>query len=277
MLSRADHADLPCPDLDEPGVEVWRDVDGTVAAVGYVRGADHCLQVPRVGTFVFTGSSDEIRLAPEGSASEDLVQDALHRIAMPLALQLRGVQVLHASAAVVAGGVVALCGRSGAGKSTLAYGLGRRGFALWGDDAVAFESAAGDGLRASPLPFRMRLRPASAEWFEDLAHQKGAEHASPWHRGAQGPFRALFVLERCEEVPSDVAAEIVRLRPAAAFAAVLPHAYYLALDDAGLIERLLSGYLDLADRLPVFVLRYRPRLALVDRIAEMVAAQVSEL
>lgn len=264
------------PDVDAPGVEVWRDVDGSIAAVGYRHDLDHCLHVPRVGTFLFTDASDEIRLAPEGSASDDLIQDALHRIAMPLALQLRGVQVLHASAVVIAGGVVALCGRSGAGKSTLAYGLGRRGFTLWGDDAVAFEPVNG-GLRASPLPFRMRLRPASAEWFDDLAHQKGSEVSTPWRSGSPGPFRALFVLERSEEVASATGAELVRLAPVDAFSSVLPHAYYLALDDVGLNQRLLSAYLDLADRLPVFVLRYRPRLSLVDTIAELVAAQVSEL
>lgn len=264
------------PDVDAPGVEVWRDVDGSIAALGYRRDLEHCLHVPRVGTFVFTDTSDEIGLAPEGSASDDLIQDALHRIAMPLALQLRGVQVLHASAVVIAGGVVALCGRSGAGKSTLAYGLGRRGFALWGDDAVAFEPVE-SGLRASPLPFRMRLRPASAEWFDDLAHQKGSEVSTPWSSGSPGPFRALFVLERSEQVTSAAGVEFVRLPPADAFAAVLPHAYYLALDDVRLNQRLLSAYLDLADRLPVFVLRYRPRLSLVEGITEMLAATVNEL
>lgn len=256
---------------------MWRDVDGVVAAVGYRRDREHCLFVPNVGTFVFSGSSDEIRLARDPSASDVLAQDALHRIAMPLACQLRGVQVLHASAVVASGGVVALCGRSGAGKSTLAYALSERGLAAWGDDAVAFE-VSGDDVRANPLPFRMRLRPASAEWFGDLAHQKGSEFSTPWHRGPDNlPFRALFVLERTAELATASGAQIQLLEAADAFTAVLPHAYYLALDDQGLNQRLLADYLELADRLPVCVLRYRPELRLVESIAQAVVECVDQL
>lgn len=277
LIDAASETEVITPDLQAAGVEVWRDVDGTVAAFGYRDAATHCLRVPHVGTFMFVGVSEEIRLAREPSASDELVQDAFHRIAMPLALQLHAVQVLHASAVVLGGGVVALCGRSGAGKSTLAYGLSRRGLALWGDDAVAFEPSQ-SGLQVSPLPFRMRLRPASAQWFDDLEHQKGSELSSPWHTGsATLPFRALLVLERVAEVAADDRVEIVRLAPVDAFAAVLPHAYYLALDDEQLNQRLLSTYLVLADQLPVFTLRYTPRLTLVEEIAEMVEATVAEL
>jgi len=70
---------------------------------------------------------------------------------------------------------------------------------------------------------------------------------------------------------------IVRLAPADAFAAVLPHAYYLALDDEQLNQRLLSSYLVLAEQLPVFVLRYAPRLTLVEDIASLIEEAVAEL
>ena len=265
------------PDLRAPGVEVWRDTAGTVAAVGYRHAGQRCLGVPNVGTFTFTDASVDIRLTREASASDELVEDAFHRIVLPLALQLRAVQVLHASAVVSADGVVALCGRSGAGKSTLAYGLSRRGHTLWADDALAFEPSH-NGLQAIPLPFRMRLRPASAQWFDDLEHQKGSELSAPWDVGV-GPqsFRALFVLKRAAGTTTDDQVDIVRLAPADAFAAVLPHAYYLALDDEQLNQRLLSSYLVLAERLPVFVLRYAPRLTLVEDIASLIEEAVAEL
>lgn len=55
-----------------------------------------------------------IRLVPDTSTGEERIQHALHRIALPLTLQLRGLQVLHASAVLIGDGVVALYGQSGA-------------------------------------------------------------------------------------------------------------------------------------------------------------------
>jgi hypothetical protein len=269
-------ADLPVPSLDDPDVEVWRDVDGVVCAVGYRRGSGYGLQVPNVGTFFFRSASNAIMLVPNASAADELIQDAFHRIAVPLALQLRGPQVLHASAVVAGGGVVAVCGRSGAGKSTLGYCLSRRGNPLWGDDAVAFETH-DDCVEVHPLPFRMRLRPQSAQWFDALDQQKGSELSSPWLGGSSPkPFRALVVLERDESSTGDDV-QLVRLGRADAFSAVLPHAYYVALSDENLNRRLLSAYLELADLVPVFALRYTPRLGLVERMAELVEREVAAL
>jgi hypothetical protein len=275
-LIRTPLAECPVPSLDAPGVEVWRDANGAVAAVGYRRGPHHALHVPGVGTFFFQAASDAVMLVAESSASETLIDDAFHRIALPLALQLRGPQVLHASAVLIEDSVVALCGRAGDGKSTLAYALSRRGHTLWGDDAVAFEVCA-DRIDVRPLPFRMRLRPASAEWFDAPGLQKGAELSSTWRSGpAARPFRAVIVLERGDDTDGDDV-DAVRLEPADALHALLPHAYYVALDDGDLNRRLVSTYLGLADVLPVISLRYTPRLALVERMAELVERTVAAL
>jgi len=263
------------PDPDTPGVEVWHDLDGTTAAVGFQRQDEHYLHVPTVGTFRFGPHSAAVVLFPTPDVCEQSADDAYCRIVLPLASQLHGRQVLHASAVVISGGVIALCGRSGAGKSTLAYGLGQRGHPLWGDDAVAYEETDA-GLLAHPLPFRLRLRPPSAEWFDDLPHLKGNERALPWSAGTQPrPFRAMFVLER-GDAPDGVA-DVARLDPADAFSAVLPHGYYLALSDRRLSRSLLSAYLALADRLPVFRLRYVPQLELIDDIGAAVETAVATL
>jgi len=269
-------ADVPVPTLDDPDVEVWRDVDGIVSAVAYRHGSGYGLQVPNVGTFFFGASHEAVILVPDASAGAGLIQDAYHRIALPLAVQLRGPQVLHASAVLVEGGVVAVCGRARAGKSTLGYCLSRRGNPLWADDAVAFETHA-QGVEVLPLPFRIRLRPESAEWFDALDHQKGRELSSPWLGGSSPrPLRALVVLER-DESSTDDTVQLVRLAGADAFSAVLPHAYYVAVHDERLSRRLVSAYLALADVLPVFALRYAPRLGLVETMAELVEREVEAL
>jgi hypothetical protein len=246
-----------------------------VAAVGYADGPGHCLFVPRVGTFRFGRSEGVITLAPVPSVADELVDDAYHRIALPLALQFTGREVLHASAVHTPAGVVALCGRAGAGKSTLAFALGRRGHRAYADDAVAFEVTDTRAV-VRPLPFRMRLRPASAAWFDAPAHLKGGERATTWRRGEPAPLRALFVLEQAASGPPGTL-DVERLSPADAFSAVLPHGYYVVLDDPEVTGRMVTAYLRLADRLPVFSLRYSPTLEAVESIVTEIEKQLAAL
>ena len=58
---------------------------------------------------------------------------------------------------------------------------------------------------------------------------------------------------------------------------MLPHAYYVVLDDEAANRRLVSAYLELADRLPVFAVRYHPDLESVDRIAAAIEKEVMSL
>ena len=261
--------------LDETGTEVWRDTDGRVCAIWYRTLNGHALFVPEVGTFLFHASRDDVLIQPLAAADDELVDDAYHRIALPLARQLRGAAVLHASAVRFPGGIVALCGRAGTGKSTLAFALSRRGHEPCADDAVVFD-AAQDPIRVPPLPFRLRLRPESAEWFAAPSLLKGRERGTAWQAVAPAPFQALFVLDRpADAAPGDV--DVARLSPADAFPAVLPHAYYVALDDLASNRALVTAYLDLAARLPVFALRYFPALDAVHRIAAAIEAEVQAL
>ena len=90
--------------------------------------------------------------------------------ALPLAASLAGLEVFHAGAVVIDGGVVALAGPSGAGKSTLVAALIAAGAGFFSDDVLAVEPRAGglvaypgttlpgvEGVRR-PLPLRAFLR-----------------------------------------------------------------------------------------------------------------------
>jgi hypothetical protein len=257
--------------------EVFRTADGRVAAVAYRRAQYHCLRIPSVGTFCFAPNLPEVRLFRESGAHPEHVEDTYFRVVLPIASQLHGRQVLHASAVLLPQGIVALCGRSGDGKSTLAYGLSQRGFPMWADDAVSFRATPG-GATVHPLPFRLRLRPTSADWFGLAANMKGFERTLSWCAGTDVvPFRALIVLDRRGLANAQPEVKIERLSPADAFTAVLPHAYYLSLRDSVLKRNLASGYLDLANQVPVFSLRFVPRLQMIDNIADAIHDSVASL
>jgi hypothetical protein len=82
---------------------------------------------------------------------------------LPLAAVLRGLEVLHASAVALEGGVVAFVGAVGAGKSSIALQLMLRSGRFFCDDVLALELDDDQGVRAHPGPAIANLRPPEVE------------------------------------------------------------------------------------------------------------------
>jgi hypothetical protein len=254
---------VPAP--DEPGVEVWTHTDGTVIAYGGSSDREHWMQLLNVGLFVFGEEADVVTVFPEAQAAPESVEDGFRRAVLPMALQVLGRDVLHASAVLGRAGVVAFCAVSETGKSTIAYALGRRGYRLWADDALAFriDDAA---VTAVPLAFSLRLRPPTSEFYGVDGEPAIVEPA------AAERLTAVCVLERSGG--GGDRAPVERLNGSDAFSAVLPHAYCFSLADETRKARMTSSYLELVDRVPVFRVRVRSGLEhlqlLLDRIEEAV-------
>src|SRR5918995_1944724 len=194
VTQRPDSSVPPSPTEGDAGVTVWRDNDGAVAGYGSSNGPKKWIHLPGVGAFCFEPGSAEVVAFPLASASSHLVRDAFNRSVLPLALQGVGHEVLHASAVLARERVVALCAVSGTGKSTIACALDRRGHPLWADDAVCFD-ASNVPITAVSLPFALRLRPASAEYF--AANENGRREQLSVTSSRPG-LGAVVVLERSE-------------------------------------------------------------------------------
>ena len=149
-FARAGSLAAPEPVLADARTQVWKDAAGADAAYFYVVDSEYWAWMRCIGTFQIR-MNGEIAVDPDPSASRPLVIDWYRRAIAPMALQLLGMQVVHASAVLTDGGVVGFCAHSQTGKSTLAYGFGRRGYELWADDALAFDVIDGDA-RALPFP-----------------------------------------------------------------------------------------------------------------------------
>jgi hypothetical protein len=260
-------ADAPAPDppdVSDPSATVWRDNDDVVVALGQTVRGSHWVHLLRVGAFSFPPRGGGVTAVPDAGTGPEVIEDAFRRMILPLALQAQGHEVLHASAVRTAAGVVALCARSGTGKSTIACALSKRGHVLWADDAVCFELREAQ-IDALPLPFTLRLRPASAAFFG-----RDAVDAEPRSSERPEPLAAVFVLERSAAGP----AELERLRPADAFSEVLTHAYSFTIQERERTGAMVSNYLELVDRVPVFRLSFAPGLEQLDDLAEMIEEAV---
>jgi hypothetical protein len=246
------HSGVPLLPHRAPRVEVWREPDGTPCAYGYSVSGERWMHLPGLATFRFDSQSCNVTAFVDSPDSSDSVLDAFHRTVLPMALQARGLEVLHASAVRTPRGVAALCAVAETGKSTLACGLSQRGYPVWADDAVVFETP-NHGVQALPLPFEIRVRSGPITSF-DSTPPDSARARSPM------PLAVVCVLERAAASSSRGPVEISRLSSARAFTAALTHAYCFDLHDKERKRRMMENYLDLVERVPVFEIRFQAGL-----------------
>jgi len=159
---------------------------------------------PRVGRHVISEDGLRIRVAlpPRRWPWRLLFAQTL-----PIAAAIQGLEVVHASAVAVRGGVVAIVAPSGSGKSTLAAALVRRGAQFVADDVLALERAAG-GIIAHP---GVGITNASTDALRrGIIHQGVIARTTKHHlavaRVQQAlPLSALVFLERLRsEAPARV-------------------------------------------------------------------------
>jgi hypothetical protein len=172
-------------------------------------------------------------------------------------------------------GVVGFCAYSQTGKSTLAFALAQRGYRPWADDALAFEPGA-ETSEALALPFAVRLRPESQEYFavEPLPPETEPQNGTVITIGAERhPISALCVLTRGTE---DEPSRIGPLQASEAVTALLPHAYWSTLADEPRKARMVQTYLELTNTISTYAVTISPVLerlpTLLDELERTVLA-----
>jgi len=247
---------------------VWHDKDGRPVGRAYANGDVHVVELDRVGRFTFRPDSSEVRGYREPRVPEDVFEDYFSRWILPVAAQVRGLEVLHASAVLGPQGVGVFSAASEAGKSTLAYALGVRGYRIWTDDALAF-TVPGERPQAVHLPFRLRLRPGSAAHFGIDAPPNGRAVAAASYstQDEQAPIAAVFLLERSADGPAVRIEDVDALE---AFPTLVEQSYHFGSEDRERKRAMLTSYLTLATAVPVCRLAMATGLANLDVVVETV-------
>jgi hypothetical protein len=211
----------------------WADDQGELCMWATARGNRPCLVAP--GFAFYELRDDVVAATPFRTGFEGIIEDTYWRSVLPLFLQHRGLQVLHASAVAGPAGVVGFCGRAGAGKSTVAYGLSRRGNRLWADDGLVVSSVAPP--RTAALAGEMRLLP-------DAREHLGKSTDGILLEAEVGEERdiALLIVLNAEPQPQTLSA-------GEGFAAVVEHAYCYNLEATK--REMASAYLALLEHVPV--------------------------
>jgi hypothetical protein len=257
----------------DPDVYVWRDLAGNACAYGHTVDGLHWMHWPQLASYSFDGSGAEVTAVPTANGREDVIVDTFQRMVLPLALQLRGREALHASAVMMRDGVVGFCATSGTGKSTLAYALNHfSGCPHWSDDVLVFDVTPA-AIKTIPLPFSTRLWPEAAAAFDGTGKSRAVpSDVSPKSDVGSGLASLCILARQTSFRRRGPDLQIVRLSPARAFPAVLEHAHCFDLLDPQRKKRMIDHYLDLVERVPVFEIQFQSGLerlpSLAGRIVE---------
>ncbi|MBI2364597.1 MAG: hypothetical protein HYV01_06270 [Deltaproteobacteria bacterium] len=131
-------------------------------------GCGYLLRFPEIADFFVDAEGREIICAPEPETPMETIRHLLLDQVLPLVLNLKGREALHATAILTPLGVCAFVGPTGAGKSTLAASFLRAGYAVLSDDCLVVESIDGR-IFATPAYPGLRLWPDSVEALRDVA------------------------------------------------------------------------------------------------------------
>lgn len=142
------------------------------------------------GTYLVSSDGRRIRCAPPAGIEAWRWQRFLVGQVLPLAALLQGIEVFHASAAVVDGRLLAFAGQCGSGKTSVAFNLAMRGATVFTDDVLA---VAGDPPICHPGASGANVRDPALQAFV-------AQDGNPLGRvvGQEGrrTLRVAFTAER---------------------------------------------------------------------------------
>lgn len=139
VLDPTRSASMPWPSASELICD-QREPDGSISyRIESHRQAGYLISGPSYGQLRLSADGDELTCLPSGSGASGAWQRLLIAQALPFAALLQGLEVFHASAAVVDDEAIAFLGASRAGKTSLALDLCRRGASFLADDVVAVE------------------------------------------------------------------------------------------------------------------------------------------
>ena len=244
----------------EPWLSAARD------ATGYV------LRFHDLADFVMDRQGRDIScVGTTGDESPETVRHLLIDHVLPLVLNLRGVEALHASAVLTDAGAVVFTGPSGIGKSTLAAEFARAGHAVLADDCVALLEGA-HGFEVRPAYPGLRLWPDAHGRLDGCTQLSLAGYTDKYRVSLDAPgehtlrsshpLRAVYVLDgepANESVFSD-------MPPGEAVMELVARGFRFDVDDRAMLERQLDLFTRVAAEVPVCRLSVPDGL---DRLSEV--------
>ncbi len=237
-----------------PGGRIWLRSGKT--AGGYV------LSFPHLADFIVDGSGSRIVCCNASSdATIKTIRHLLIDQVLPLIVNLRGREAIHATAVATRNGICAFTGLAGSGKSTLAASFVLSGYPLVCDDCLALVE--GKTIMAIPGYPGLRLWDdsirgvgAGSRNLKPVAHYTGKSRWATDTRRAdfcskRRRLARIYLLKRARSSKRSTRVLIEDLAPGDALMGLVKAAYRFDITDAAMLKRQFQFLSRVAGRVPV--------------------------
>ena len=223
-----------------PGGEKWLSCAKTEK--GYL------LRFNELADFTIDRIGSEIVCMPRPGIPEDTIQHLLLDQVIPLVINLRGGEALHASAILTSHGVIAFAGPAGSGKSTITGSLVKMGYPFVSDDCLTLREK-DQTIFAIPAYPGLRLwDDAQEHLFGENGNKKSVAHYTSKLRvdieeGPESynpepkPFARLYDIVNSPETDETSDIMIEKLSPRDSFMALVRCAFRLDITDQQMLAR----------------------------------------
>lgn len=252
------------------------------------RDSSYRLRYHELADFVIDSDGAGIECRRYGPLPDETVRHLLLDQVLPRLLSHQGRLMLHASAVLTPGGLIAFLGDTGWGKSTLAAGLVQPGVALITDDCLYVREIDG-ALYGIPAYTGLRLLPDSLDFlypkspellaFAHYSDKKRlvVEHAMIDHKNDPLPLLALFILSRPQDSIDNDRVVIEPLSSVETLVALTRHSFKLDFTDKLGISSSFLRLGEMSRLIPAFSLRYPRRPSFLKHVTEAVLDKADQI
>jgi hypothetical protein len=207
---------------------------------------------------------------------------------IPMVINLRGNEALHASAVLTSQGLIAFIGSTGSGKSTLAGSFLNAGDSLLSDDCLPLVEN-NQGIYSIPAYPGLRLWGDALEYlFGDNGGHKSVAHYTDKRRveiekitGAfcaePQPLKRLYTIAEPSDSKGKADIVIERLSPRESFMTLVRSAFRLDITDRDMLKRQFRFFERIASRISVRRLIFPRDFSLLPAVREAILTDLQNL
>ena len=211
-------------------------------------GRGYLLRFNELADFTIDRIGSEIDCMPRPGIPEDTIQHLLLDQVIPLVINLRGGEALHASAILASYGVVAFAGPAGSGKSTITASLMKMGYPFVSDDCLTLRERDQTILAIPAYPGLRLWDDAQEHLFGEKGYKKSVAHYTRKLRvdieerpesysPEPKPFVRLYDIVNSSETDETSNIMIEKLSPRDSFMALVRCAFRLDITDQQMLSR----------------------------------------
>ena len=247
----------------------------------------YVLRFAELADFGVDQHGSEITARPLRELAPETLSHLLLDHVLPLVLNLRGQDALHATAVLTPYGVCAFTGPAGMGKSTLAAAFHRAGDAIFSDDCLALQPHR-QGLTAIPAYPGLRLWQdslaalgAAGRPTQAVAHYTSKQRLATPNRLGHAPaaphrLAAIYALRRRPAEPAPRPAQSETLSRRDALMELLPHVFRMDVTDRNMLARQLDWLTQLVASAPVHRLHYASSFDALDPVRDAILSDLQQ-